>query len=106
MWLAEGGTVLGKTVEDRERPNGNTTERSVKNVGNSQRPSKIESLRVAEIETSSIPVILKDPFRKQKKRLPEILKTLSDYNTLTKTPQTQRPSATHKDSQRLYRDKA
>ena len=30
--VAEGGTVLGKTVKDRERPNGNTTERSAKTL--------------------------------------------------------------------------
>ena len=26
LWAAEGCTVLGKIVKDRERPNGNTTE--------------------------------------------------------------------------------
>ena len=32
LWVAEGLTVLGKTVKDRERPNGNTTERSAKTL--------------------------------------------------------------------------
>ena len=40
-----------KTVNNRERPNGNTTERSAKTVSDPQRLTKTESLRVAEIET-------------------------------------------------------
>ena len=32
LWVAEGRTVLGKTVKDRERPNRNTIERSAKTV--------------------------------------------------------------------------
>ena len=59
--VAEDRTVLGKTVKDRERPNGNTTERSAKTVSDPQIPTKTESLRVVEIETSSIPATLKDP---------------------------------------------
>ena len=34
-----GRTVLGKTVKDRERPNGNITERLAKTVSDPQRPS-------------------------------------------------------------------
>ena len=48
LWVAEGRTVLGKTVKDRERPNGNTIERSAKTVSDPKRPTKTGSLRVAE----------------------------------------------------------
>ena len=47
-------------MKDRERPNENINERSLKTVSNSLTPSKTKSLRVSEIETSSIPVTLKD----------------------------------------------
>ena len=43
-----GRTVLGKTVKDRKRPNGNKTERS----------AKTHKDWVAEIETSSVPATL------------------------------------------------
>ena len=55
-----GRTVLGKTVNDR-KDQMETTERLAKTVSDPQRPAKTESLRVAEIETSSIPATLKDP---------------------------------------------
>ena len=51
------------TVKDQME---NTTERSVRTVSDPQRSSKTGSLRVAEIETSSVPATLKDPQRSQK----------------------------------------
>ena len=69
--VVEGRTVSGKTEKDRERPNGNTTERSVNTLSD---PQKAESLRITEIETSSVSATLKDPQRKQKKRLSATMK--------------------------------
>ena len=50
-------------MKDREIPTGNTTEKPVMTVSDPQRPSKTESLRVAEIERISISATLKDPQR-------------------------------------------
>ena len=61
LMTPEGRTVLGKTEKDRERPNGNTTERSIKTLS---RPSKTESRKTAETETSSILRTLKDQWWK------------------------------------------
>ena len=42
LWVAEDRSVLGQTTKDRERPSGNTTERSAKTICSPQPPSKTE----------------------------------------------------------------
>ena len=51
--------MLGKTVKDRERPNGNTTERSAKTVSEPQRPIKPDFHLRSSLDASKIFVIEK-----------------------------------------------
>ena len=80
-----GLTVLRKTVKDRERPNGNTTEISAKTVHDPYRTAKTESLRVAEIDK----FYSSDP-----ERASAIVK---DWQKLSKPRDPYRPWKSHKD---------
>ena len=98
LWVAEGRTVLGETVKDSWK-----TKWKHKTVSDCQRPIKPHKDWVAEGRWDRNKLYSSDPERPLVKTNE---KTLSDRKRLIKTQQSQRPSATHKDHQRLYRNQA
>ena len=73
-----GLTVLRKIVKDQMETQLKDRQRPSTTLSDPKRPANTELLRVAEIETNSIPATLKDPQQKQNN-------TLSDPERPTKT---------------------